>query len=502
MIDLRWVIRVGSATVTLLLGSTSAPAIGPEGWRYMEHENVSILSQMSDSITREIFRDVFLFPYMMEAFLGTDLENNWPIRIIVVNDSQLASELRGIEGELVGGFFVHMPGYDLIVLNHHNFISGNDLRDVIYHEYTHRLFNRDNLPPWANEGIAQYFENIEYTDKYINQGKADFVAVEMLILLGFLPWEEFFSAKSVHQEGNEMWTSKFYPQAYILTQYFMTELGPEMREKYLRFITSDRAHDFTEKDFEAHFGWDYKKLTRKIRSHFKKAAFNYFRMPYDVLPEIPERSPRTPTQAEIDTLFAGAFARVDDLNKEPYPQRSIQLLSPHLDPGDSDPRPFAEAHMIFRRWGDHEEANKYARLAYERGSKNPGVLRQMAMLLNAQMPAYPRAPLPKDIVIEASTLSREILSWDPTNTLAWRLLIKACGYSKMKIEFQEDLEFLAAGANLLKEDPSVQLAYAVILSKTPYRHEGEKRIEAVLEMQDLPAAAREQAEWIRSAVFR
>lgn len=91
---------------------------------------------------------------------------------------------------------------------------------------------------------------------------------------------------------------------------------------------------------------------------------------------------------------------------------------------------------------------------------------------------------------------------NPRHPLAWEILLHACAYSKMPIQYQEDLDYLAVGAALLEDSADARMAYAVILSKTPHKAKGKKSMKKLLRQENLSEEQREQAEWIISAVFR
>lgn len=465
------------------------------GWNYIKHDKVEILSRISPEATREIFTQIYLFPHILQTFFGAEIDTDWPIRVIITSGDREFRELSRADQALVIGTFSSLPNYNLVMIRH-SFLSWDSSREIIFHEYVHRLFNHANLPVWADEGLAQYYQTIDFDDRYVTQGKFDLERVRLLGQFGFIRWEEFFRMKRGADFDDQIRTARFYVQAHLLMQYIMAEADSATRERFIDFIFDRSRREFTEAEFREAIGMNYRQLQSALRRMTQQRQFRHFRYDASLLPEVPEVEVRTATPYEENLILGGAKAWARD---EDGARRHLLPLT-HDFP--EDPRPHEELYLMHRVTGNSREANEAARNAYERGSRAPGILLTRASQHFQDLARFPQQPYPESDVAALQQFLAPVLQMDANNRRAWRMMLKACAYSLFR-PAKEELPFFEHGYRLLRDDPETRLSYAVLLSKIGRRDEGRTIVEDVLATADLSEHEEMEAHisWLLEVVF-
>lgn len=484
-----------STWVALAFVLIAPPRLHASTWNYLQHEKIEIISRVSPEATREIFSQIYLFPHLLQSFFRADIETNWPIRVVVTTSDREFRELNRSEQRLVVGTFVALPNYDLVVIKH-NFATWHQIREIIFHEYTHRLFRSAHFPIWAEEGLAQYFQTIDFDDRYVTQGKFDIEKIRLLGHFGFIKWEEFFQIKTTHSIEDEIRMARFYTQAYLLMQYIMAEANSATRERFIDLMHNRNLRDFSEAQFKEATGMNYRQLHAALRKMTRQRQFKHFRYDVSLLPEVPEVEVRPPTPYEEDLLLGATRAWAKDTDG------ARQHLLPLLHQNPQDPRPYEELYLLHRVSEDGAAADEAAEAAYQRGSQAPGIRIHLARRRLQEWPRFPQRPFPPDEVASLQQLLAPVLQLDSNHRLAWRMLLKATGYSLLR-PAPSDLPILEHGYRVLRDDPESRLSYAVLLSKIGRRDEGRSIVEDVLATADLSGHEEMEAHisWLLEVVF-
>jgi tetratricopeptide (TPR) repeat protein len=158
---------------------------------------------------------------------------------------------------------------------------------VVFHEYGHFLVQNTSgrLPPWANEGLAGFYEMFEEGSR----GRGSVVGVaneDYLALLKngpFVPLRDLLAIDYSSPEYNESGTwpladrrSMFYAESWALMHYL--QLGNQRRTSQLTEYLA-RLHDGGEpgETFAAVFG-DLATLERELRDYVRRLTFPSIRL--------------------------------------------------------------------------------------------------------------------------------------------------------------------------------------------------------------------------------
>lgn len=118
-----------------------------------------------------------------------------------------------------------------------------DLR-VIFHEYSHLLFRRNDQiwPLWMKEGMAENYSTFQATGRVIRLAAPILWHLELLHQHPLMPLADLFAVREQSAEYNERSRQgRFYAESWLLTQYLMAGDDPHLRARFGQFTTRLRA---------------------------------------------------------------------------------------------------------------------------------------------------------------------------------------------------------------------------------------------------------------------
>jgi Tfp pilus assembly protein PilF len=222
------VTQLGRALVVVLVGLV-LPAECWADWTRIETPNFTFIGDASEGQVRrtaeklEQFRDVIL-RVLPNA---TGVSPKPTVVFVFRRDASLTPFKPTFEGRLtdVAGYFVQTD-----VANYIAFDAGADDRGfaTIFHEYSHFLIDNTlgDLPPWAGEGLAQFFETFEERDG----GRVAIVGtpiqdhLRLMNVVDLLPMRDLVAIEhgsADYHEGDRR--GVFYAQSWALVHYLRLE---------------------------------------------------------------------------------------------------------------------------------------------------------------------------------------------------------------------------------------------------------------------------------------
>jgi tetratricopeptide (TPR) repeat protein len=222
------------ALICLLAAAHAAPA--KDTWTSVRSKNFYLVGNASEKDIRQVatrleqFRDAFT-----RLFSKANFKSPIPTTVIVFkNDDAYKPFKPVVDGKIdkVAGYF--LPGQDVnyITLTPGTGASDNPYR-VIYHEYVHQLVDnnlgRGSVPPWFNEGLAEYYSTFEVTeDRKVHLGNLIANHIYLLRERKFIPLKNLFEVNDYSLDRNKQeakWV--FYAESWALVHYLI--LGNEGR---------------------------------------------------------------------------------------------------------------------------------------------------------------------------------------------------------------------------------------------------------------------------------
>ena len=165
-----------------------------------------------------------------------------PITVMVFPDRQTLEPFLPLyngQPATISAFFHHGLEENMIVLSLPE--PGYQLNlDVIFHEYTHFLFRRnDNLwPLWLKEGMAEMYSTFQTSGHYVQIGAPIPQHLRALTGQPLLPLADLFSVKEDSPSYNEHERQgMFYAESWLLTDFLMAGDVPGYISRFGQFTT-------------------------------------------------------------------------------------------------------------------------------------------------------------------------------------------------------------------------------------------------------------------------
>ncbi|HEY0049193.1 MAG TPA: hypothetical protein VGB68_07910, partial [Pyrinomonadaceae bacterium] len=142
----------------------SADAFGKDEWLSVRSKNFNLIGNASEKDIRtaaarlEQFREVF-----RQIFDKVNFNSPVPTTVVVFKDANSYNPYKPIKADgqidkAVAGYFLSADDANFITLSMEG--DTNQAYETIFHEYTHfwvaNNVGKSNVPPWFNEGLAEY----------------------------------------------------------------------------------------------------------------------------------------------------------------------------------------------------------------------------------------------------------------------------------------------------------------------------------------------------------
>lgn len=239
-----------------LLAWASGSAFAAENWRRVESKNFQLIGSADEIKMRAVsekleqFRRVFiqLFPKM-------NFNSPVPTRVVVFRDKAAFDRFKPVEW--ASGYFQAGDDVNYIVLT----TEGSEVENLttVFHEYTHFLVNnslgRAAIPPWLNEGIAEYYELFAIEDdRRVTLGGVNDAHLRLLGQNGFIPFEAFLATDyyTLHKQTKES-AQLFYAQSWALVHYLVQKDKAKFDKFIEHLLRGISVKDAYRQAFEADF---------------------------------------------------------------------------------------------------------------------------------------------------------------------------------------------------------------------------------------------------------
>jgi tetratricopeptide (TPR) repeat protein len=267
------------ALACLLLAAPTASA--KDTWTSVRSPNFLLVGNASDKEIRQVatqleqFRDVFtrLFP-------AANFKSPVPTTVVVFkSDSSYKPFKPVVDGKIdnVAGYF--QPGEEVNYITLTTERNGENPFSVIYHEYTHQLVNntlrRGAVPPWFNEGLAEYYSAFEISeDRKVSLGNLIENHLIRLREQKLIPLKQLLEVNDYSLDRNKQEAKwMFYAESWALVHYLI--LGNEGRRlpQLGKFIDLLAANTPTEKAFTDAFQTDIPSMEKELKDYVQQHRF-------------------------------------------------------------------------------------------------------------------------------------------------------------------------------------------------------------------------------------
>lgn len=322
---------------TLLVLTLSVPVLAKDTWINVRSKNFFLIGNASDKEIRQVatkleqFREVFrqLFP---NAKFTQSIQTN----VVVFKSASAYRPFKpkradGKPDDNIAGYF--QPGDDVNYITVSTEGENEDTFGTIFHEYVHYLvntnFGKTDVPPWFNEGLAEYYQTFKIEDdQKVTLGSLQNGHLQLLQQNKLIPLKTFFEIDnySLHQNGNHS-RSIFYAQAWALLHFLIQGNKGARNDAMSKFLVAVTNRVESEKAFQDAFQMDYAAMEKELRKYVSQnqyyasvATFKQ-KLLFDA-----EMKTVSLTEAEANAYLGDLLyhsRRYDDA--EPYLQKSLAV---------------------------------------------------------------------------------------------------------------------------------------------------------------------------------
>src|SRR5271168_1097503 len=276
----RWAFTVMAiALVRCTTPAATSANDAKEAWVEVRSPHFVVSSNAGESQARHVaqqfeeIRGVFA-----SGFAKLRVDPGKPILILAVkNESSLKTLLPGYweQKGSVHPAGTYVPGEEKHYVALRLDTESENPYHILYHEYTHALLhlNFSGLPPWLDEGLAEFYGNTIISGKDIHTGKIDKSHLYLLRDSKLIPVEVLLQVDHSSPYYNEQnRASVFYAESWALVHFLL--MDPEARKQNLlgHFL---EAWDKTGNQVEAakqSFG-DLTKFGKQIEAYARQGSF-------------------------------------------------------------------------------------------------------------------------------------------------------------------------------------------------------------------------------------
>jgi len=273
------------ALFALLAGGRTYATEHPDVWSEVLSPHFLVVGDAGDKKERHIAQQ---FEQLRSAFHSSfpafRVDLGQPIVIVTVKNEEEMKEWLPQDWEAKihlhpSGVYISTPERDFVVFRMDP--AGEDPYHTLCHEYAHALLhlNFRVLPPWLNEGLAEYLGNCSFSEKEVRVGQIDRNHLRTLAENQLLPLAELLRVQQGSAYYNdENRASLFYAESWAFAHYLM--LDPQARAQQLlaKFLAAwQESGDQVEAAKKA-FG-DTERLDLLMRTYIRQPNFSTTQVP-------------------------------------------------------------------------------------------------------------------------------------------------------------------------------------------------------------------------------
>ena len=260
-----------------------AEAAAKEEWIRVQSENFNLIGNASEKEVRRVatkleqFREVFkrLFPKLQFV-------SPVPTTVIVFKSEKSFTPYKPVNAsgkttKWIAGYFQAGENANYIVLSTEG--ETKQTYTTIFHEYVHLLvnnsFGRSRIPPWFNEGIAEYYDQFAIEeDQKVQLGNLNESHLLSLQRSKLIPFESFFNIDyySLHQQGGHG-ANIFYAQSWAFVHYLMHANKGARRSQLDIFLSAVLSGMPPRDAFQKAFQTDFATMEKELKRYVEQQQF-------------------------------------------------------------------------------------------------------------------------------------------------------------------------------------------------------------------------------------
>lgn len=263
-------------------------------------------------------------------------------------------------------------------------MSAPDPFVVVFHEYAHQLLNGNipaEMPPWFEEGFAEYFSTIELRDKVAEVGfrppPGDW---EVLNENSWLHIPDLFSVRHDSQTYNEGdRRSVFYAESWLLVHYLYSQQRLPALNNYLNATLEHKTP--IPQAIQQAFGMSASQFEKELHSYMSRGGGGAYRLSLDERIGTESTSFTVSPISPLDAKVAMADMHFHSID---YHEKAVQEFQDILKQQPANAGALRGLGYANLRKRDFAHAQEYFQKASAVDSKDPRVHYYSALLLNEE----------------------------------------------------------------------------------------------------------------------
>ena len=450
--------------IFFLLLTLYAPA-ADQGWIEIRSPHFVLVTDGGDKAGRAI---LLRFEQMRSLF-GTIFNRSrvnlsTPLQIVAFRSTQEMIPYAPLwKGQPVSltGFFQGADDENFIVLD----LSVEPGWTTAFHEYAHLLLhgNLPPVPPWFDEGFAEYFSTLRFDKKEVQYGQVPEGLPQILTNTSWMTVVDLFGVQhdsSAYNEGNTR--TIFYAQSWLVMHWLMSNQKMAEAAKYLQLAQIEKVP--IPEAIQQAFGMEPAQLDKTLHGYFDGKGKS-FRVP------APQMDESTYVVRRLDEVTIQATLADLHAHSKDYKDQAVGEFQQILKRDPEDPIANRGMGYSYLSKGDFATAERYFEEATRKDIRDAKVHYLVALLMNRRAVLAGRPP---DNVAEMKRQLQIAIELDPTLADAYNLLAYADSMSgdypaaltaiKKSIELNPSNEFYGINlGNLYLQNKNWDQAEAVLL---------------------------------------
>jgi len=272
---------------------------------------------------------------------------------------------QGRPGNLAG-FFARGSDENLIVLNLPGSNEESSGMDVIFHEYAHLLFRRNDLiwPLWLKEGMAEVYSTFETARYNVQIASPIEHHLRLLAQEPLMPLHELFAVTHDSPQYNEATRQGiFYAESWLLTHFLMAGDNPTYKSRFGQFTALLGQGQPPEEAFTNALKTTLPAMESELRHYLQRGVFMPvgLKLPGNISAPVSAIT-RTITPVEIYFRLGDELLRINRLDVAESYFTEAQKLAP------ASPLPYEGLGLVAAQREQHEEALNELLKAMQHGS--------------------------------------------------------------------------------------------------------------------------------------
>jgi len=268
--------------VAVIIIFAALPVAAKDVWTQVRSKNFLLIGNASEKDIRKVgtrleqFRETFRL-----LFNNTKVTAPIPTNVIVFKSdaSYKAFKPKRADGKIdtqIAGYF--QPGEDVNYITLSTEGSDKETYGTIFHEYVHFIietnFSKADVPPWFNEGLAEYYQTFEIVDdQIVRLGVFQQNHLYLLQQSRLMPLDTLFGITNyqLHQTADHS-RSIFYAESWALIHYLIQRGKSAALDRFLDLVTSGEV---PQKAFQDAFQTTYASMETELKRYVAQNRFNY-----------------------------------------------------------------------------------------------------------------------------------------------------------------------------------------------------------------------------------